>query len=431
MFKLSKWVRRSGFGVFATLALAVVSVFTPGSALAAATAPSLGAAASYSVLAGSIVTNGGPTTMPGNLGISPGIGVTPHYTGFPPGTLSGTIHDADTSAGLAQAADTAAFGVLDQTPTVTYGTKDLVGLFLVPGVYAADAFTLSGTLTLVGSGVWIFKSASTLITSGTANVVGGDPCSVWWRVGSSATLGTNTQLTGNILALTAITLASGAALDGQALAQTGAVNLADNQITQTPCGGAPGALSLTKTVSLTTFSFVGDILNYTLVATNDGNVTDANVTISDPGLTITGSTPAQGSSLAPGATMTVTGTYTITAANIGVGSFTNTATASATGVTASAPASAIAVENGTLQILKYEDDNQNGIRDPAEPVLPGWHFQIIGPNGYSSSGVSDASGLVTLPNLVEHCTRQRLVCHHRQPPDGCRKSRADDRGAVR
>lgn len=220
----------------------------------AATSPNLGTVESYSILAGSIVTNTGATTMPGNLGISPGIGVTPHYIGFPPGLVGppGTIHDADSNAAAAQAANTAAFGVLDQVCTVTYaGVKDLVGLSLVPGVYCADAFELSGTLTLSGSGVWIFKSSSTLITSGTANVVGGDPCNVWWRVVSSATLGTNTQLIGNILALTSITLQTGATLNGRALAQTAKLTLDTNTITGSTCL-APTPTETTPTPTETT-----------------------------------------------------------------------------------------------------------------------------------------------------------------------------------
>lgn len=109
----------------------------------------------------------------------------------------------------------------------------------MPGVYCANAFELSGTLNL-SAGVYIFKSAATLVTSGTANIVGGDACNVWWRVASSATLGTNTSLIGNILALTSIGMNTGATLNGRALASTGAVTLASNTITGASClsGGA-------------------------------------------------------------------------------------------------------------------------------------------------------------------------------------------------
>lgn len=173
----------------------------------AAISPTLGAVGSYSVLAGSQVTNSGPTSMPGDLGVSPSIGVPPHVIGFPPGSAGppGTIHDADAHAAAAQADNTAAFAFIDQICDVSYaGTKDLAGENLVAGVYCADAFQLSGTLILSGAGVWIFKSASDLVTSGAANVVGGDACNVWWRVVSSATLGTSTSFIGNILALTSV-----------------------------------------------------------------------------------------------------------------------------------------------------------------------------------------------------------------------------------
>src|SRR5450759_3471953 len=225
--------------VFVGLAAGAV-LFASSSLVAAATAPSLGAAGSYSVLAHTAVTNTGSTTMPGDLGVSAGSAV----TGFPPGIVGppGTIHLADSNAAAAQVANTAAFGVIDQVCTVTYaGNKDLVGLSLVPGVYCADTFTLTGTLTLSGSGVWIFKSAATLITSGTANVVGGDPCNVWWREVSSAILGTNTSLIGNVLASTSISLATGANLNGRALAQTGAVTLESNTITGAICLPLPPA----------------------------------------------------------------------------------------------------------------------------------------------------------------------------------------------
>jgi len=228
------------------IAIAIALSGPTGASLAAPLAqisPTLGAVGTYSVLAGSIVTNTGATTMPGDLGISPSIGIPPHFTGFPPGTVGppGTIHDADANAAAAQAANTAAFAFIDQGCSTTYaGVQDLTLVSpLVPGVYCADAFLLTGNLTLSGSGVWIFKSAATLITSPGSSVTGGDPCNVWWRVVSSATLDTTTSFIGNILALTSITLNTGATLDGRALAQTGAVTLDTNTITGAACLTAP------------------------------------------------------------------------------------------------------------------------------------------------------------------------------------------------
>ncbi|MBA3533581.1 MAG: DUF3494 domain-containing protein [Ardenticatenales bacterium] len=218
----------------ALLSAAIVPLFDAVAAPLFAISPDLGAATSYSVLGGQTVTNTGLTTMPGDLGVSPGSAV----TGFPPGIVGppGAIHAGDAQAAAAQSDNAAAFTFLDQTCDTTYpGVKDLVGETLVPGTYCADAFRLSGTLSLSGSGVWIFKSASDLIVSGAATVVGGDPCNVWWREVSSATLGANTALIGNILASTSISLETGARLNGRALAQTGSVTLDSNTITGPIC----------------------------------------------------------------------------------------------------------------------------------------------------------------------------------------------------
>jgi hypothetical protein len=215
-----------------------------------ATSPSLGGAESFSVLAGAIVTNTGPTTVQGNLGISPSIGVPPHASGFPPGIVGppGVIHDADAEAAAAQAGNTAAFTALDQGCDVTYaGVQDLTLVSpLIPGTYCADAFILTGNLTLEGAGVWIFKSASTLITSSGSSVTGGDPCNVWWRVVSSATLATNSTMIGNVLALTDIALQTGATLNGRVLAQTGQVTLDNNTISGPFCVQLPTPTSTTE-----------------------------------------------------------------------------------------------------------------------------------------------------------------------------------------
>jgi len=200
-------------------------------------APNLGTASSYSVLAGSAVTNTGATTISGDVGIYPGFGSVPHFTGFGTVTLGGTVHDADLAAANAQGASNTAYGALDQGCTVTFAGafKELAGVTLVPGVYCATSFRLSsGTLTLSGlaTDVWIFKSASDLIiTGGAAARVVGPSCDVWWRVVSSATFDANSSLIGNILADTSITLAAGASLSGKAHARTAEVTLSSNAIT--------------------------------------------------------------------------------------------------------------------------------------------------------------------------------------------------------
>ena len=120
---------------------------------------------------------------------------------------------------------------------------DLAGETLTPGVYtSASSLGLSGQLTLDAQGnpnaVFIFQAGSSLIVgSGSqVNLIGGaQACDVFWQVGSSATIGTSSAFVGNILALTSITMTTGATLQGSALARNGAVTLDTNTITRATC----------------------------------------------------------------------------------------------------------------------------------------------------------------------------------------------------
>ncbi|MGI8423414.1 MAG: ice-binding family protein, partial [Chloroflexota bacterium] len=77
-------------------------------------------------------------------------------------------------------------------------------------------------------------------------------CNVFWQVGSSATIQTSTQFAGNILALTSISMKTGATLLGRALARNAAVTLDTNKITSAACTQqAPTAPSATDTTATT------------------------------------------------------------------------------------------------------------------------------------------------------------------------------------
>jgi hypothetical protein len=193
----------------------------------------------FSVLAGTTVTNTGSTVVSGDVGVSPGTAV----SGFPPGLAGGTIHSADGAAALAEATLTA--GYIDAAGR-TGGTPvagDLVGQTLTTGVYTStSSLADSGDLTLDAQGnpdaVFIFQIASTLITGSGSHIVlanGAKACNVFWQVGSSATLGTNSVFKGNILALTSITITTGVNLEGRALARNGAVTLDTDVITGCTC----------------------------------------------------------------------------------------------------------------------------------------------------------------------------------------------------
>jgi len=232
---LIKFVRKiSSLRLVLFLFFSVIFLFSTPNVFAA-TSPTLGESAAYSALGASTVTNTGSTTAYGAVGVSAGTAI----TGFPPGSAGGGLHSNDASAIAAQADNLAVFGTLNQTCDVTYGAQDLTLVSpLGPGVYCSTgAFSISGNLTLTGtgSGVYIFKSVSTLITASNSTVTGGDPCKVWWRVGSSATLGTSSTMLGSIFALTSVSMNTSATLNGRALVQTGAVTMDANTLTGTAC----------------------------------------------------------------------------------------------------------------------------------------------------------------------------------------------------
>lgn len=202
-------------------------------------APLFGAADSFAVLAGTTVTNAGSpdlTVVTGDLGVSPGTSV----TGFPPGTVIGTIHINDSVAAQAQIDLAIAYNdAAARTPSTTVTGDTLGGKTLGPGIYDGGALALTGTLTLDGGGdteaVWIIRAESTLDTAASSEVVlsgGARAINVYWVVGSSATLGASSIFKGNIMAHTSITVGALAVIDGRTLAQNGAVTLDSDLITK-------------------------------------------------------------------------------------------------------------------------------------------------------------------------------------------------------
>ncbi len=251
---------KSKFLILCAIA-AFVTLLCP--SLASATPVDLGAAQSFAVLAGTTVTNTGPTKIYGDLGVSPGSEITGFQappantvvggtlTGFGAGLATGTIHITDTAAANAQTALTTAYNALAALPFTTHYTipTDLGGLTLTPGVYKFDSSAgLTGILTLNftsnPTGNFVFQIGTTLTTApgsvgapgSSVNVIDGSTGSgVYWQVGSSATLDTYTAFAGNILALTSISLNTGATiLNGRALARNGAVTMQSNVIGTVP-----------------------------------------------------------------------------------------------------------------------------------------------------------------------------------------------------
>ncbi|MGO9958950.1 MAG: ice-binding family protein [Solirubrobacteraceae bacterium] len=217
---------------------------TPLIAGAQAAAVGLGTDSSFAVLAGSTVTNTGPSVISGSVGLDPGSAV----TGFPPGLVNaGTIHISDAVALQAKSDLVTAYDDAAGRSSTATVSGDLAGRTLVSGVYSsASELGLSGDLTLDGQGnpnaVFVFQAGSTLTAGSSSRVLligGAQPCNVFWEVGSSATIGTASQFAGNIIALTSITMNTGATLQGRVLARNGAVTLDDNVITAAQCSTTP------------------------------------------------------------------------------------------------------------------------------------------------------------------------------------------------
>jgi hypothetical protein len=363
-------------GLSALIALVAISAVMA-SAAQAATVP-LGTTSPFAVLGGSTVTNTGPSVINGDVGVSPLTSI----TGFPPGVVNGTFHTADGVASGAQddlviAYDNAAGRSSDVTLP-----GDPVGSTLAPGTYTASSqLLLSGDVTLDAhsdpNAVFVFQVGSDLIVAPGSRILlqgGAQACNVFWQVGSSATIGTTSTFVGNILALTSISMNTGASLDGRALARNGAVTLDTNTITKSTCdtpapptssdtsattgSGTPVSIQLNggdTTGATLTYTITGQPSNGTLGPIDQATGTvlytpDSGFAGSDSFTYEIGSTN--------GTSGTATGTITVTAGSP------STVPPAAVGVPA-APTTTIALKKKQNQKKKQKVKKQKHRRHPA------------------------------------------------------------------
>jgi uncharacterized protein YhjY with autotransporter beta-barrel domain len=199
----------------------------------------LGTASQFSVLAGSGITNTGPTTIAGDVGTFP----TTTQTGFGSITVGGVNHGGDAVTQQAKDDLVTAYNVAaGLTVNFTLSSAEIGGLTLPAGVYSSPTVGLTGVVTLNAAGnpdaVWVFQIGSTLITASGSSILlinGAQACNVFWQVGSSATLGTGTDFAGTIMASESITANTGATVLGRLLALNGAVTLDTNTIAEAIC----------------------------------------------------------------------------------------------------------------------------------------------------------------------------------------------------
>ena len=220
-------------------------------------APNLATAASFAILAYSAITGstGAGSTITGNMGIYPNNLTT--VTNFPPSTVIGTTHAADSAANQAVIDATAAFTAMNAL-TATAIPAVLDGQTLTPGTYkeASSTFSLAGsgngTLTLNGPGVYIFQASSTLITGAGgipsfAFAGGATPSNtyIYWAVGSSATINVGVSSAGatfygTIIAQASITATQAGTITGRLFALTGAVTLSGTNALSLPVNPLSG-----------------------------------------------------------------------------------------------------------------------------------------------------------------------------------------------
>ena len=216
----------------------------------------LGSTDNFAVLAGTTMTNTGPSTVVGDIGVYPGSAV----TGYGSIAHTGALYLAPDAVALQAQSDltTAYDNLAGMSVNGNLTGQDLGGLILAAGVYHFNSSAgLTGTLFLNAMGdnnaSWVFQIESALTTASNSAVQWTNPGSnnsVFWQVGSSATLGTGTNFEGNILALSSITLDTGATIsNGRALARNGAVTMDTNSINK--MGGAePSAVPEPSTILL-------------------------------------------------------------------------------------------------------------------------------------------------------------------------------------
>lgn len=252
---MKKFNKKRFMSLSLLLSLSLVGTMVAPTIASAAGQPTvnLGTTSTFAVLAGSTITNTGTTTISGIAG-----GNIDGKVGGDVGLSPGTAFDGQTSVtikdGAVHLSDAVAIKAKDDLVTayndaagrlpVKRIPSELGGTTLKPGVYdsADGTFEITGKLTLDAEndpdGVFIFKTASTLKTASASNVSvinSARFCRIFWQVGSSATLGTNSNFIGHIFAMESITATTGATIQGQLLARTGAVTLDSNTITNGYC----------------------------------------------------------------------------------------------------------------------------------------------------------------------------------------------------
>lgn len=240
--------------IFASLVITVAFSIAWRSALHAASTPSLGATASYGILANTYTNSAAGTTVNGDVGFLVGPTVEPAPVGGHANYGSGGPY---ATAGANQATALTALnnegctfswvGAVDLFFDSAHGTAGTYA----PGVYCSPgAFTQSGSITLSGSGTYIFRSAGAYTTTAGVSVLlagGASACDVFWTP-HATTFGAGTNFVGTLFDNDAVTSGAGTNILGRILAFNGPVTTATTTINLPTCTPQPATLNIIKDV---------------------------------------------------------------------------------------------------------------------------------------------------------------------------------------
>lgn len=285
---------KTGNKLIAAAVLVVGITFSLFGLVRAATATvNLGTAGNFAILAGTpTISNTGGTTVTGNVGLSPATGA---GIGLLSSAVTGTIYAVDGAGPVGSINDpgllttakndlvTAFDDAAGRTPVTTVATE-LGGTTKFAGVYDSNSSTFgitagAGPLVLDGQGdagavfIFLMGAEGTGLTVGPGSTVslvnGAQACNVFWKV-DTASIDTTAVFKGNILALTSISVANGANIEGRLLARNGDVTLINDTITRAVCA-AEGVT--TRTPLPTTLATTGMDSNWLLAITLAGIIT--------------------------------------------------------------------------------------------------------------------------------------------------------------
>lgn len=262
------------------IVLLLVSLYTAPQTYAA-TSPGLGFSATFGILSDTYTNTSGGTTINGDLGYTTGPATAP--------TVNGTTHAANgtySQAGIDQntaltnlnsqpCTFTFAAGAIDLASDITHGTA---GVY-TPGVYCisgAASIGGGGTITLNGSGTYIFRMTGSFNTSANSIVAlsGVTGCDVWWTPGGATTLGANSTFYGTAIDAAGITVGNSVIWNGRALAYGGTVTTASDTISVPTCSSPtptpiPGSTSSSGSSSSSSSSS-GSTTNAASICTSTG-----------------------------------------------------------------------------------------------------------------------------------------------------------------